>query len=286
MIPTVLTQSTPPLSLQALTVTLASPVQRDKAAPHCLRLPPASFLLLAARLAELYSLAFPDRPDWLAQPILWEEEAEAIEAVEQFLERVHDLFPVHHEFSELDLEDIDWWLHEIPITPFGFDLWDESCREYKEPIPFLYSLMVARSGEAIWEDDETYETLYPAFPLPPYLEPERLVGTLRQMALPAPLTALPDLIQMLAQTTGNLWLDSSVESLAENVQTYHWTTANIGRLQAAWQEAEPVLHGIFQLLDWHHTISGSARPKLSAIHDLLLQAYNQFQSEKLVKDDT
>ncbi|MFZ1398478.1 MAG: hypothetical protein WAS33_16360, partial [Candidatus Promineifilaceae bacterium] len=147
----VLTQSTPSLRLQALTGALAPPIQQSETAPQRLRLPSASFLLLAARLAELYNLTFPERPDWLAQPILWEEEAAAIEAVEEFLERVHDLFPVHHEFSELDLEDIDWWLHEIPITPFGFDLWDDSCRAFKEPIPFLHSLMVARSGEAIWE---------------------------------------------------------------------------------------------------------------------------------------
>jgi hypothetical protein len=40
-----------------------------------------------------------------------------------------------------------------------------------------------------------FEDLYPDHLTPRYLEPHRLVETLRQMALPEPLDALPDLIE-------------------------------------------------------------------------------------------
>lgn len=271
--------SNTPLSVHALQGTLTPPVPLYENTPYCLKLPPVSRLLLAVRLAELYTLAFPERPEWLADAIEWPEEEDAIAAVELFLERVHTLFPVHHDFTELDLEEAEWWLYEIPITPFGFDLWDDGVQNFKEPIPFLFTLMHTRSGNERWELDETFEARYPDFPLPPRLEPEQLIATLRQMPLSDPLTALPDLIEMLAQATGNLWLDTSVESLAEDVQTYQWTTANLTRLHHAWQEADPVLQRIFQLLDWQHTISGNGGRKLALIRDLLLQAYHLTQTE-------
>ena len=80
--------------------------------------------MLADRLAELYEMVFPEEPDWLAEEICaWADEEDVAEAAARFLWRVGALFPVHEEFWEIDLEGIEWRLHEIPLIAMGFDEW-------------------------------------------------------------------------------------------------------------------------------------------------------------------
>ncbi|MFZ1396054.1 MAG: hypothetical protein WAS33_04105, partial [Candidatus Promineifilaceae bacterium] len=201
-------------------------------------LPPFSFLLLAARLAELCEMAFPDRPDWLTETVEWRDESDVTAAVERFLQRVGTLFPVQEEMWDSDLEIAEWRLYEIPLVLMGLDEWDDGWDDLKEPIPYLLHAIYSRGDD---ESPGEFAALYPTHLLPRYLEPHRLVDTLREMNLAAPLAALPDLILMVNHATDNLWLDVGEMALAEGGGYPVWEREQIVWLTEQWQAAQPIL---------------------------------------------
>lgn len=256
------------------------------AIPAGVDLPPLTHLLLADRLAALYEMVFPDRSTWLDEEIAdWTAEDKVVAAVEQFLGRVSALFPVHNECWESELELIEWRLDEIPVAPFGFDFWHEEWEEFSEPIPYLLHLFFSRPHEVHHYRLNSFADLYPDHQVPLALAPHRLVDILRQMGagensgvpISAPLDALPDLIEMLAQQTGNPWLDVSEMALAEGGGFPQWQREEVEWLAEAWQEAEPVLARVNDLLDWQNGSPEAIADKLTAVRDVLLDAYNRSQ---------
>lgn len=252
----------------------------------CANLPPLAFLLLADRLAELYEMVFPDHPEWLSGGVVdWEDETEVAAAVERFLGRVSALFPVHDDIWDVDLEVVEWRLYEIPVIPMGFDEWYDDWEDLKEPVPYLLHMRYSRHDEDRSYRRNEFEDLYPHHLTPRYLEPHRLVETLRQacversrsMALPEPLDALPDLIEMLDHNTGNSFLDVGELSLAEGGGYPPWNREDVEWLAEEWQKAKPILERIHRLLDWQNSTPEEIGFKLTAVRDVLLDAYHQTQ---------
>lgn len=238
-------------------------------------LPPLAFLLLADRLAELYEMVFPDRPEWLrAETVQWQSEEDVAAAVERFLQRVGTLFPVHDEIWDVDLEVVEWRLYEIPVTPMGIDEYYDGWDDLKEPLPYLLHAQYSRDSE---ESLDEFTVLYPAHQLPHYLEPQRLVETVRGMDLPEPLAALPDLILMLNHATDNAWIDVGEMALAEGGGYPQWRPDEVAWLAAEWQKAQPILERIDRLLDWQNNNPDAINDKLTVIRDVLLAAYHHSQ---------
>jgi hypothetical protein len=125
---------------------------------------------------------------------------------------------------------------------------------------------------------DTFAGLYPDHRVPPDLEPQQLVESLRQESCLLPeLAALPDLIQMLDHNTGNAWLDVGEMSLAEGGGYPEWSRENVEWLAEAWRQARPVLDGVLALLNWKNDGAGSVAEKLSAIRDALVAAHERRQ---------
>ena len=264
----------PTATLLATSTLLATP-----SIPHdftCITLPPLSFLLLADRLAELYEITFPDHSEWLDEEVVnWKNEEDVGAVVERFLKRVNTLFPVHDDFWDVDLEVVEWRLWEIPIMTMGYDEWYDGWEDLKEPAPYLLHMCYSRRDEDHPDQLDEFEELYPQHQTPRYLEPHRLVETLRSMMLPQPLDALPDLIEMLNHSTGNVWLDVGEVSLAEGGGYPPWERENVEWLTEEWQEAKPVIDRIHRLLDWQNNSEEEIDDKLAAVRDALLDAYQQ-----------
>lgn len=97
------------------------------------------------------------------------------------------------------------------------------------------------------------------------------------MALPEPLDALLDLILMLDHDTGNSWLDVGECALAEGGGYPQWSQKEVEWLAEEWQKARPVLDGVVGLLNWKNDSPGAITEKLTAVRDLLLEAYERMQ---------
>lgn len=238
-------------------------------------LPPLAFLLLADRLAELYEMVFPDRPEWLrGETVQWQNEEDVAAAVERFLQRVSALFPVHDEIWDTDLEVVEWRLYEIPVIPMGIDEWYDGWDDLKEPLPYLLHAQYSRGSQ---DSPDEFTALYPGHQLPRYLEPHHLVEALRAMDLAEPLVALPDLILMLNHATDNAWIDVGEMALAEGGGYPQWRSDEVAWLAAEWQKAQPILERIDRLLDWQNYHLDAIDDKLTAVRDALLAAYHQSQ---------
>lgn len=242
---------------------------------------PLSSLLLADRLAELYEMVFSDHPEWLDEAVVdWTDEEDILAAVEKFLGRVNNLFPVYDEFWDLDLEVAEWRLYEIPVMPIGYDTWHEDWDSLREPARYLLHMGYARGEEDQPHQPDEFANLYPNHPVPRYLEPHRLLDALRQVAMPYPeLAALPDLILMLDHDTGNTWLDMGEYDLAEGGCPL-WSRENVEWLVEEWQKARPVLDRVVNLLDWKNESPAAIAEKLTAVREALLEAYERLPDDE------
>ena len=247
--------------------------------PAGAQLPPWFLLLLADRLAELYELVFPDRPVWLDEEVVdWPNEEALAAAVERFLRRVNRLFPVQEEIWEVDLEMVEWRLWEIPIIPMGLDEWYDGWEELHEPLPYLLHMLYSRPDADTPHEENPFAALYPAHPVPPDLEPCRLVEALRATAAAEALAGLPDLLLMLDHNTGNPWCDIGEISLADGGGYPPWSREDVAWLTASWQQAQPLLARIQQLLTWQNESPAAVQAKLTAVQQALLAAHQQVQA--------
>lgn len=237
------------------------------------KLPPLAYLLVAARLGELYEIIFPEHPEWLDEIVAWKNEEAVAKAVERFLSHVAALFPIQDECWEMEMEIIEWRLYSIPVIPQGFDIWHDGWDEVYEPAPYLLHMLWQRDEADDLENPNEFRQQYPEHLVPRGLEPQRLIDTLRSMALPEPFHALPDLIEMLIQGTGNVWLDIGEISLMEGGGYPEWDPAEVAFLAEEWQAAEPIYDRVHALLDWHNETPASVERKVTAVHQILLEAY-------------
>lgn len=85
------------------------------------------------------------------------------------------------------------------------------------------------------------------------------------------------LILMLDHNTDNAWLDVGELSLAEGGGYPPWNPDEVAWLTAEWQKAQPVLNRIHRLLDWQNGAPEEIAFKLTAVRDVLLDAYHRAQ---------
>jgi hypothetical protein len=253
----------------------------------CSNLPPLDYLVIAARLAELYESIFPQHPDWLAEIVDWKDEKAVARSVERFLTRVGKLFPVDADLWEWAvmenpaeaLEVIQWRLYTIPVCPMGFDIWYHGWDELLEPAPYLLHIEWSRPAEERADGRSEFQQQYPAHPVPRRLELTSLVETLSEMgadgALPEPLAGLPDLIEMLTSSTGNPWLDVGEISLMENGSYLQWDPVEVEMLAEEWRKARPILDRVYALLNWHNETAEAKEQKITAVQEALLEAYRR-----------
>jgi hypothetical protein len=167
----------------------------------------------------------------------------------------------------------------------GYDIWYDGWADLKEPVPYLLHMRYSRHDDDTSSGRNEFADLYPDQQTPQYLEPHRLVETLRQtcaersrsMELEEPLDALPDLILMLDHNTGNAWLDVGELSLSEGGGYPQWNPDDVGWLAEEWRIAEPILDRIQRLLDWQNNAPEEIAFKLTAVRDVLLDAYRWAQ---------
>jgi hypothetical protein len=280
-------QTNPPYPVTSSAIgflNLTTTLQLTSSRPYQLttvNLPAIPFLLLADRLAELYESVLSEQPEWLDEDILsWVNEEAVSTAVEQFLKRVNTLFPVHDEIWDVDLETLEWRLWEIPIMPMGIDEWYDGWDDLAEPIPYLLHMCHSRYEEPQSHQQDEFEQLYPDHQTPLYLEPHRLIEILRKTLLPEPLNALPDLILMLNHNTCNVWLDVGECALAEGGGYPTWCQENIAWLTEAWQQAEPLLQKIENLLNWKNGTPAAITEKITDVRTILLAAYEKSQQDE------
>ena len=235
-------------------------------------LPSIDYLLVAARLGELYETIFPQHPEWLDEVVDWQSEAHIAKAIERFLTTVGKLFPINAECWVYEMEAITWCLYAIPIVPQGFDIWHAGWDELYEPSPYLLT-MIWHRGEFDKRDNlDEFSRLYPEHLVPQSLEPQRLIDTLRTMALPEPLHALPDLIEMLIGGANNVWLDYGEIALMEGGGYPQWDPAEVAFLAEEWQKAEPICDRVHALLNWSNENAEAIRQKVTAVRQVLLEA--------------
>lgn len=237
------------------------------------KLPSIDYLLVAARLGELYEVIFPQHPEWLDEIVAWRNEEAIAKAVEKFLSHVVALFPIHDECWEFEMEIIEWRLYSIPVIPQGFDIWYDGWDDLYEPAPYLLHMLWQRDEADDPENPNEFRQKYPEHLVPRGLEPPRLIETLRGMTLPEPFQALPDLIEMLIQDTGNIWLDVGEISLMESGGYPKWDPTEVALLAEAWQAAEPICDRVHTLLNWHNDTPAAIERKVTAVHRILLEAY-------------
>jgi hypothetical protein len=244
-------------------------------------------------------MTFPDYPEWLDEVVVdWQDDTAVATAVEQFLSRVNGLFPVQDDICVADLEVVEWRLYEIPLIPWGYDVYyDDDWEDLKEPAPYLLYMSYYHYNAGGFVRHEEFPEQYPDHQVPGGLNPIRLVAILREGVSerlaaigeeqqpdadppqPEPLDALPDLIEMLHQDTGNAWLDLGEMSLAVGGGYPVWNQENVEWLAEEWQRAEPVVDGINRLLDWLNDSPEAITDKLTAVRDALLEAYNRLHEE-------
>jgi hypothetical protein len=241
-------------------------------------------LRLAHRPASLYQQLFPDAPAWRQTDVPTDGDGLLL-AIEHFLSQVNrERFPVIDELWEDELEDADWRLWQIPLDLQGLAVWDEEeWNYYPEPTRLLLYL---GSWSNLDEDEADYPAanepaadepvagsrfLKPAYPyaFPHDFRLDGLAAVLAEMALPAPLDGLPDLITLALADGDNGWLDYTNNDLAECGGCFpswdEWP-----EWYQAWQAAEPILQRVKRLVDW---VKQAPAERLDAVVAALLAGH-------------
>lgn len=258
---------------------LAPPAHDPPAvAPNPLTGTHLSRLLAAAHLAKRYQQVFPQHPQWLQETFDWQHD-DAEEAfsgmVEAFLGRVEThLFPVMVDVWDVELDDVLYYLDQIPIIPQGFEHWYyDQFDDYREPLALLLHIEHRYEQEG---GRSTLQDAYPDYDLPTGIDLGAVAARLRQMDLPEPLSGLIEAIAMVRCDCENPWMDYSMSDLAEMGSDLPWDDPEtVAWLTETWQEARPRLERVWALVDWcsPQQVGPPDGERLHAIVDLLLQAY-------------
>ena len=254
-------------------------------APYSLTGTHLSRLLAAARLAQRYCEIFPQHPEWLQETFDWQAGgAEEVFArmVEIFLGRVEEHhFPVMVEVWDAELDNVLYYLEQIPIIPQGLEHWYfDDFDHYREPLALLLHIEHRQEGD---EGRTTLEEAYPGYDFPAGLDLGSVAAGLRRMALPEPLSGLVEAAGMVQCDCGNPWLDYSASDLAEMGADLPWDDPEtVAWLAESWQEAQPRLERVWALVGWcNPRAAGPAnRERLDAVVDLLLRAYRMERSDE------
>ncbi|MCI0578781.1 MAG: hypothetical protein L0332_13535 [Chloroflexi bacterium] len=242
---------------------------------------PLAFLAFAKRLAELYEMVFPEQPEWLDEELDWVEGEDVAQAVAHFLERVAEhRFPLDTDLVGVDPDACEWVLWHIPVTPLGFAAgYSDEWEYFREPAQLLVKLSWS---DYLVEDTQAYLAKeYPQLDIPAGFETGGLSRLLREMDLDGPLAALPELLDMVREETGNVWLDYAYEVLAETGGFPDWED-NHAALAEEWREASPVAERVYALMSW---VEEDLTGRLALVMDTLLAADHLRQAGDEANDD-
>lgn len=237
---------------------------------------PLPFLPLARRLAALYHLIFPKKRAWLDETIVWQEGDEVVQATQQFLQRVNDhRFPVDTDCFGLDVDACEWVLWHVPVLPLGFATsYAEDWQFIREPVQLLLRLTY---GHYLDEDSRVCLAAdYPDLAVPAGFNLDGLQPVLRKITLAGPLAALPDMVAMVQEETGNAWLDFSYEYLAETGAYPHWDS-DYQWLAEDWATAKPIADRVFALMTW---VEAEPAERLKLVMDTLVTAHTYPVSQR------
>jgi hypothetical protein len=131
----------------------------------------------------------------------------------------------------------------IPVEPLGTTWYYDNFEELDATEKFLMSLIHGLDGDT-WEDleAELEQDLPPAVS---YINYQKL--TLECKKTKGTISLLPIALDMLTQSTGNIWLDISYEN---DIVDAFWTVEVIDNLREAYVEAQTIRQKYREFIEW------------------------------------
>ena len=131
----------------------------------------------------------------------------------------------------------------IPVEPLGTSWYYDNFEELGATEKFLMSLIHGLDGDTWNEIEGELEQDLP--PVASYVNYEKLSQEAKKLR--GKITILPIALDMLTQSTGNIWLDISYES---DIVDAHWTMEVIDNLREAYTEAQTIMQQYREFTDW------------------------------------
>ena len=131
----------------------------------------------------------------------------------------------------------------IPVEPLGTSWYYDNFEELGATEKFLMSLIHGLENDP-WNDleEELGQDLPPAVS---YINYQKLSQAVKKVR--GKITLLPTAIDMLTQSTGNLWLDISYEN---DIIDAHWTVEVIDTLREYYAEAQAIMQKYREFIEW------------------------------------
>jgi hypothetical protein len=130
----------------------------------------------------------------------------------------------------------------IPVEPLGTSWYYDNFEELGATEKFLMSLIHGIENDT-WNDLEGELGDLP--PAASYINYQKLSQETKKAR--GAIALLPIAIDMLTQSTGNLWLDISYEN---DIADADWTVEVIDTLREAYTEAQTILQNYRKFIDW------------------------------------
>ncbi|MBD2316320.1 hypothetical protein [Phormidium tenue] len=131
----------------------------------------------------------------------------------------------------------------IPVEPLGTSWYYDNFEELGATEKFLMSLIHGLDGDT-WNDIEG-ELEQDLPPVASYINYPKLSQEAQKVR--GMIALLPTAIDMLTQSTGNLWLDISYEN---DIVDAHWTVEVIDTLREAYTEAQTIMQKYREFIEW------------------------------------
>jgi hypothetical protein len=131
----------------------------------------------------------------------------------------------------------------IPVEPLGTSWYYDNFEELGATEKFLMSLIHGLDNDT-WNDleEELGQDLPPAVS---YINYQKLSQAVKKVR--GKITLLPTAIDMLTQSTGNLWLDISYEN---DIIDALWTVEVIDTLREYYAEAQTIMQKYREFIEW------------------------------------
>ena len=191
-----------------------------------------------ARMLQLYQYYYPDEYQQSKASV-------KVTSLENFSDKeLEFLTLVDEQFFPLPLlleesERISY----IPVEPLGTSWYYDNFEELGATEKFLMSLIHGLDRDT-WDDieGELEQDLPEAVS---YINYQKLTRECNKVR--GTITLLPIALDMLTQSTGNLWLDISYES---DIVDAHWTIEVIDNLREAYIEAQTIRQKYREFIEW------------------------------------
>jgi hypothetical protein len=150
-----------------------------------------------------------------------------------------NLFPINNYILDFHGElmmNLSYLVSYIPIVSLNYDWWNEN----PDGLPPLLKEILETSG--IMTNDEG---------LGPYFGVSRVnIPKLTKICAgqQAPLGFLPNMLEVILHSTGNMWVDITVEQVEET--QIEWTIPAVQKLSAEFKRAQPILRQYSMLDRW------------------------------------